>query len=196
MLGQELGRTAQSQAIRDSHRPSSADHLETLYKERFNPNDLDLRMALDERRSEVSSFSPANTNVASLEHAVDTKIHLARGGLSGWQLRAITSYIGNRIAQKITLADLAAVAKLSEGYLCRAFAASLNCSPMRFVVAQRVEMAKTLLRRGSSPLCQIALECGFADQAHFTRVFGALIGETPRRWRLAQSFNDIQTAFC
>ena len=36
---------------------------------------------------------------------------------------------------------------------------------------------------GSSSLCQIALACGFNDQAHFTRTFGKLTGSTPSQWR-------------
>jgi AraC-like DNA-binding protein len=33
------------------------------------------------------------------------------------------------------------------------------------------------------PLCEIAIQCGFADQSHFTRVFSAKTGSAPGRWR-------------
>ena len=47
----------------------------------------------------------------------------------------------------------------------------------------RVRRATDALARSSATLGQIALDSGFADQSHFTRVFSAVYGLTPRRWR-------------
>jgi AraC family transcriptional regulator len=48
----------------------------------------------------------------------------------------------------------------------------------------RVDRAGELLRRGSLELAQVAVECGFCDQSHFTRVFRRYTGASPRQYRL------------
>jgi transcriptional regulator GlxA family with amidase domain len=42
-----------------------------------------------------------------------------------------------------------------------------------------VERAALMLRGSDAPLAQVALECGFCDQSHMNRVFGAVLGRTP-----------------
>jgi len=107
----------------------------------------------------------------------------AQGGLAGWQIRAMTCYIDNNLDSKLSLARLAATVRLSASYLCRAFRHSQQCSPMQYVVQRRLLAAKHLLRHSPAPLSEIALTCGFSDQAHFTRQFRSATGETPQRWR-------------
>lgn len=47
----------------------------------------------------------------------------------------------------------------------------------------RVERAKQMLVESEGPLTSIAAETGFADQAHFTRVFRKTVGTTPALWK-------------
>jgi len=49
---------------------------------------------------------------------------------------------------------------------------------------QRLDRAATLLCKSSSSLAEIAIECGFANQAHFSRCFRAAFGVTPTRYRM------------
>jgi len=65
----------------------------------------------------------------------------------------------------------------------RAFRRSMGMPPHRWLVRQRIEQAKALLREGRAPLAEISLACGFADQSHFTRCFSAWTGVSPGRWR-------------
>lgn len=109
----------------------------------------------------------------------------AKGGLAGWQVRAIRDYIDTHLGEHLSIGDLAATARISTSYLCKAFQATFQCSTMDYVRLQRIERAKTLMRETALSLCQISLECGFADQSHFTRTFGSQVGMTPRAWRLA-----------
>ena len=113
----------------------------------------------------------------------DGETNLAQGGLAGWQALAITRYIDSHLDEKLSLECLAMVVRLSPSHLCRAVRASFQCSPMQYVVRRRVAAAKQLLRDDVVPLRDLALRCGFADQAHFTRVFRAATGDTPGRWR-------------
>jgi AraC-like DNA-binding protein len=58
------------------------------------------------------------------------------------------------------------------------------CLPL-FVHPLQSERAKHLLSAGGQSLADVAYSCGFADQSHLTRAFGAIVGTTPRRFRAA-----------
>ncbi|QCG95408.1 MULTISPECIES: AraC family transcriptional regulator [unclassified Azospirillum] len=111
------------------------------------------------------------------------KTELAKAGLAAWQVRRVTTYIDDHLASSIRNRDLAAAAKLSCGYFCQAFKDSFGCPPHAYIVRRRVERAKELLETTTTPLSQIALDCGFSDQSHFSRIFRRVAGEAPRLWR-------------
>lgn len=109
----------------------------------------------------------------------------ATGGLSPLQVQAIRDYVQDHIAENISLAQLAAAVSLSSYHFARQFRAATGYGPHEFVVCQRVERAKRLLSHSRMAICDIALDCGFCDQAHLTRVFKRRLGTTPRRYRVA-----------
>lgn len=104
-------------------------------------------------------------------------------GLAKWQLFAVDRYIEQNIHRRIGTAELASVAGFSVNYFCRAFRTSSGKSPQEHIKEQRVEQAKSYLVVSSQPLADVADQCGFADQAHFTRVFKSVTGDAPHRWR-------------
>ena len=87
------------------------------------------------------------------------------------------------LGRDITLSELANECGLSLSYFTRAFKRSTGDAPHRWLLRQRVQHAKTLLREKQMSLAEIAIVCGFSDQSHFTRVFGAHIGQAPGVWR-------------
>lgn len=105
-----------------------------------------------------------------------------RGGLSPLILRRIDDWIEAHLDEAIRLADLAALSNLSPFHLHRMFRASRGMPLHAWITGQRIDRAKSLLR-GSDPLVQIALACGFASQSHFTRAFRSGTGTTPAAWR-------------
>lgn len=82
-----------------------------------------------------------------------------------------------------TLATLARRAGLSRWQLIRAFAAATGLTPHAWLLDQRVQRARELLREGRLSLSEIALTTGFADQSHFSRAFKARTAVTPGRYR-------------
>jgi AraC-like DNA-binding protein len=108
-------------------------------------------------------------------------------GLAPWQERRVAAFIDDNLAGGVTLDELARVAKLSSSYFARAFKRSFGQSPHQFVIGRRIARAQTLMVSGDEPLCQIALQCGFSDQAHLSRVFRRLIGMPPKAWRSAEA---------
>jgi AraC-like DNA-binding protein len=78
--------------------------------------------------------------------------------------------------------ELEAVTGLTRYELARQFRLALGTSPYRYLLARRLDLARQRLR-GGRPLADVACEAGFADQAHFTRAFKAVVGLTPARYR-------------
>jgi AraC-like DNA-binding protein len=62
----------------------------------------------------------------------------------------------------------------------------LGTSPYRYLLMRRLELARQRIHR-ECPLADVACEAGFADQAHFTRVFKSAFGLTPARYRALRS---------
>lgn len=97
----------------------------------------------------------------------------------------VLSYVQNRLGQTITVDQLAAEAGMSASHFSRVFKETLGSTPMQFVMAYRIEQAIKKMNDAGRPLGDIALACGFADQAHFTRSFKQVTGQTPRAYRAA-----------
>jgi AraC family transcriptional regulator len=104
-------------------------------------------------------------------------------GLLHWQVRRVRDYIDGDLAGRLSIRAAAEHAKLSPSYFSRRFRQSFGLTFSRFVARRRIEHAQAMMTKTTSSLCQIALECGFTDQAHFTRTFGGVTGSTPSRWR-------------
>ena len=83
----------------------------------------------------------------------------------------------------IVLEDLASEAAISPYHFSRLFKQTIGQSPHQFLMAYRIEQAKKLLADLDKPMMDIAHTCGFADQAHFSRVFKHIQGDTPKQWR-------------
>jgi AraC-like DNA-binding protein len=87
-----------------------------------------------------------------------------------------------RLDELVSLNELAAMVHLSRSYFCRAFKVTVGVTPYQWQLNARIRYAKWLILRGEIPLAQIALESGFSDQAHFTRVFRKFEGVCPGKW--------------
>ena len=141
---------------------------------------------------------PAETSELFVDHAaLALALHVAgaygeasgppvKGGLAPWQERRAKDLIDAHIDGRVTLSSLARACGLSSRQFSRAFRQSTGAAPFQWLRRRRVEHAKQRLAGSSAPLGAIALECGFADQSHFTRVFAAEVGVTPHAWRRAR----------
>jgi transcriptional regulator GlxA family with amidase domain len=110
----------------------------------------------------------------------------ARGGLAPWQVRKVTSYVDAHLERTIRNEELAALARLNPSHFGRAFRCSFGEPPHEYVIRRRVERAQGLMLSTNASLSAIALDCGLADQAHLSRLFRRVVGETPRAWRRAR----------
>src|SRR6516162_4975855 len=109
------------------------------------------------------------------------------GRLLAWQARKVLEYVDGHIAGPIRVADLCALIQRSEAHFSRAFKRTLGASPHAFVMQRRLELAGQYMLQTEAPLSDIALRCGFTDQAHLCNHFRQATGETPAAWRRARS---------
>jgi AraC-like DNA-binding protein len=106
-----------------------------------------------------------------------------RSGLATWQLRRAVDYIEENCTRAIRLEELAELTGLSQSHFSHAFKASTGVPPHQWQTQARLERAKQLLLNSEMPLTTVAVETGFADQAHFTRVFRKNVGSAPASWK-------------
>jgi len=86
-------------------------------------------------------------------------------------------------SRTVSVPDLASQCRLSLSHFIRAFSNTVGIAPYAWFMQKRVQHAEALLSGTQLPIAQIALECGFTDQAHFTKAFAKANGTTPARWR-------------
>jgi AraC family transcriptional regulator len=102
-----------------------------------------------------------------------------RGGIAGWQQRAVSSYIEEHVADEIPLATMAQLARLSPHHFCRAFKQTFGISPHRFHMRRRIERAKALLRSPLASVTSVGMAVGFSDASTFSTAFRKATGMTP-----------------
>ncbi|PZR30464.1 helix-turn-helix domain-containing protein [Caulobacter segnis] len=132
----------------------------------------------DSRGSDTISLPTSFTR-----HRASSSGYLRLGGLLPWQTQRVREYVESGLDGRPSIKGAAEQAKLSPSYFSRRFRQSFGMTFSQFVARRRVARAQSMMIRSRSSLCQIALACGFTDQAHFTRTFGGLIGSTPSAWR-------------
>jgi AraC-like DNA-binding protein len=106
-----------------------------------------------------------------------------RNGLSPCQIATVERYIEQKLHSAIQISTLAAVCRLSASYFTVAFKRSRGESPRVYLTRKRVARAQELMLATNQPLAHIAQDCGFCDQAHFSRIFRQSTGLTPNTWR-------------
>jgi AraC family transcriptional regulator len=105
------------------------------------------------------------------------------GGLSGYKLRRVREFINANLEEDLSLAEIAAVADLSQFHFARAFRKSTGLTPQQYLMQQRIERAKQLLAKDDLPIVEISLRTGFKNQSHFTTLFRKFTKLTPKTWR-------------
>ncbi|MFJ4455017.1 AraC family transcriptional regulator [Pseudomonas sp. NPDC089392] len=104
------------------------------------------------------------------------------GRLSPQQRRLIREYCESRLAEKITLEDLAELCGLERYQFLKYFKQTVGMTPHAWLVRLRLERACLLLARNEWQVSRIAQEVGFYDHSHFTRAFRQAFGVAPSHY--------------
>jgi AraC-like DNA-binding protein len=100
-------------------------------------------------------------------------------------LSGTLAYIDEHLSQPLRVPDLAARAGLSPFQFDQRIRALFGLSAGQYLSRLRIDRACDRLKHNSAPLSELALECGYADQAAFTRQFHKSVGLTPGAYRMA-----------
>jgi AraC family transcriptional regulator len=92
-------------------------------------------------------------------------------------------FINTHLGDSLRLAAIAQACSTSVNHLSAVFNQTVGISVHQFVMYQRIEKAKILLKTSQKPLIEIAFELGFSSQAHFTTSFRKAYGVTPYKFR-------------
>lgn len=121
-----------------------------------------------------------------IAHAFLQMIQLSQGQaqLSVWQERCAKQLMLKHLDSGIQISAVAQECCLSRSHFSRAFKNTTGHAPRDWLRLARLTRARELLVQTDCSITQVSLECGFADQAHFTRIFSREFGVTPRKWRV------------
>jgi RpiB/LacA/LacB family sugar-phosphate isomerase len=112
-------------------------------------------------------------------------------GIPPGRLAGIVEFIRSNLDRRVHVSELSELAGMSQWHFSKLFKLSTGLSPHRYMLHERINRSKELLRQGRAKIVDIALEVGFENQAHFTTVFGNLVGMTPRQFQ--QSMYDEES---
>lgn len=104
-----------------------------------------------------------------------------RGGLAPWQVERVKRHIEEAFTGRININDIAHMTRLSCGYFSAAFRVSFGTSPHDYICRRRADQSEYLIMTTDVSLCEVALDCGFADQSHLSRVFRRVTEPHPPR---------------
>lgn len=103
-----------------------------------------------------------------------------RLGVIDPKLEAVITAMEENLEEPLPSRDLARIANVSERQLERLFRRALGCTPTRYYLDLRLRRARILLGQTRLPVMEVALACGFATPAHFSRTYKDHFGHAPR----------------
>jgi AraC family transcriptional regulator len=137
------------------------------------------RLALELDAKDASWSLAAEGLVLQVLAMGERELRSGRG--TAW-LATVVEILRERTPAAPSLTELAGAAGVHPVHLSRAFRQRFGVTVCEYSRNLRLEWAATQLA-GEAPLAQIAVEAGFADQSHFTRMFRRQFGVTPGRYR-------------
>src|SRR6266567_1021431 len=117
-------------------------------------------------------------------HAVRHRpVQIYRGGLGSARLRRIKELVHAKLEFDLSLDEMAQAVGLSTAHFARMFRKSTGETPHQFVLRQRLERAKAMLRAPDARVLDVAVACGFKTQQHFAQAFRDVWGVSPTEYR-------------
>jgi AraC family transcriptional regulator len=113
----------------------------------------------------------------------DHELREYEDGLSPQKLQQAIDYMQAHLGEDLSLSAIAEELGMSQYYFCHLFKRSTGISPHQYLIRQRVERSKILLKQRDRTVTSIALECGFASSSHFAKCFRQLTGLNPKEFR-------------
>lgn len=138
----------------------------------------------------VFAESLVGSIVAGLLDIPGDRSDKANGRLTQGQMKKLISRFDASNGSRLTVAEMAATVGLSESWFGNVFKQTTGTTPLQWQLERRIDLAKKLLMDSDLTIADIAVQLGFSDQAHLTKAFRRIAGETPAAWRRVHPFAD------
>ncbi|HKE38359.1 MAG TPA: AraC family transcriptional regulator [Casimicrobiaceae bacterium] len=173
------------------------DHVELT--EHWNVTDHHIMSVLLALTTDLDAGSPAGrlygeslANALAVyllsRYAVQRRLPtVPKGGLPRYRLKRVLDYIGDNLAEDVSLSDLAELAGMSAHHFAELFKRSMSCTPHRYVLHERIERAKIALRDPECTVLDAAAISGFPNPSHFARMFRRFVGISPSQFQSDQT---------
>jgi AraC-like DNA-binding protein len=137
----------------------------------------------------VSATARAIEKRLAEEPAMTPFFSAHRGGLPPVALKRVQTYIESHLAERVSIEQLAAVAGSSVFHFARVFNNPRQPPHMSIWSAGASPTHARSSRKPNTPLSEIALASGFADQSHFARQFKKRVGISPKLFRQSERYH-------
>ncbi len=139
---------------------------------------------LEEMKKEFSSFSPLkNEKFLSLFSYVYNSVCERSYDSDDERIRQIKNYICMNLTEKLTLESIASHVHLAPQYVCTVFKKQTGITITRFIMNQRIGLAKIRIITSQESISEIAEECGFNDYCYFSHAFKKITGVSANQYR-------------
>jgi len=141
------------------------------------------RLVSEFRRNDTASrFAVEGIVLEILSEVARDARALPSARLPAWLTKA-RALVEDHYAEGIGVSELAALLRVNPSHLAVAFRKAYGCTVGDLVRQNRIRDARERLASSADEIGVIALDCGFADQSHFSKVFRAVTGESPAQYR-------------
>ena len=145
------------------------------------------RLLVDEIRTptrhEIFAESLANCLISGVLDVGQSAQEPGNARLTAAQMRKVDMRFQAGGGRRLSTAQLAGAVNLSESWFSMVFKNTTGMTPHQWQLTRRVDQARDLLLRTDISVADISDRLGFSDQAHLTRTFRQIVGETPASWR-------------
>lgn len=175
-LAPSVGNSAAMTALRNPVEVQDTGAIETL-----------ARLVVDEVSSpskhEIFGESLVGSIVSGLLDIPRQGVEQPNGRLTQAQMNKLIARVERLSDCRLTVAEMAETVGLSESWFSNVFKQTTGKTPLQWQLGKRIDHAKTLLIESELAVADIAAQLGFSDQAHLTKVFRQIVGDTPAAWR-------------
>lgn len=112
----------------------------------------------------------------------------ATANMGHGRLLKVVEFVTQNYGDEISVTDMAEKANLSASQLQREFSSRFGITPNHYIREVRIGVARHLLESDQLSVAQVASQCGFYDQSHFSRQFKKSTGLSPLQYR--KRFNE------
>ncbi|MFZ4107106.1 helix-turn-helix domain-containing protein, partial [Flavobacterium sp.] len=100
-----------------------------------------------------------------------------------YRIRHVINYINENINEKIDIDELANLTKWKKHHFIRIFSGIIGVTPYQYILINKMEIAKALIKETNQPINEIAFDLGFVNYSNFGHIFKKICYTSPENYR-------------